>query len=87
MSEIEMELPEEIEAKVDGARVIVTSEGIVFSGSLPILSDPVEELTDALGYINELRAALSAYESECMCRVRGEGRCERCVKAKVVLGG
>lgn len=51
-------LPEEVEAPVNGKRTIVTSEGIVFSGTLPILSDPVEELRDALSYINRLHAEL-----------------------------
>lgn len=46
--------PQEIEANVNGMRVIVTSEGIVFTGSIgQVLSDPVDELRSALQYINQ----------------------------------
>lgn len=53
---IKDELPEEVEAAVNGIRTIVTSEGIVFTGSMgEVLSEPVEELRSALSYINRLR--------------------------------
>lgn len=48
-------MTEQIEATVNNSRVIVSEEGIVFSGKLPILSDPVEELRAALNEINFLR--------------------------------